>query len=100
MEHRGVFVTFILFASPGFPKDALSYIVGLSHMKTTTFLIICTAGRLLGTTMLSVSGSFARNDQNMAVVVILGVGILIVVLAYFFHDDLHRFIRKIGVPLK
>jgi uncharacterized membrane protein YdjX (TVP38/TMEM64 family) len=36
MEHRGILVTFILFVIPGFPKDALSYIIGLSHMKTST----------------------------------------------------------------
>jgi uncharacterized membrane protein YdjX (TVP38/TMEM64 family) len=100
MEHRGVFVTFILFAIPGFPKDALSYIVGLSRMKTTTFLIICSAGRLLGTAMLSISGSCARNNQNMAVVVIMGLGILMVALAYYFHDELHRLIKKARAPLK
>ncbi len=100
MEHRGVFVTFILFLIPGFPKDALSYIVGLSHMKTTTFLIICTAGRLLGTAMLSVSGSCARDDQLFAVAAILGVGILIIGLAYYYHEELHRLIRRQRLPQK
>jgi uncharacterized membrane protein YdjX (TVP38/TMEM64 family) len=100
MEHRGILVTFILFLIPGFPKDALSYIVGLSHMKTTTFMIICTAGRLLGTAMLSVCGSCARNDQLIAVAVILGIGILIVALAYYYHDELHRLIRRQRLPQK
>src|SRR5512133_26184 len=42
MEHRGILITFILFLIPGFPKDALSYMIGLSRMKTSTFLVICT----------------------------------------------------------
>jgi uncharacterized membrane protein YdjX (TVP38/TMEM64 family) len=100
MEHRGIFITFILFVIPGFPKDALSYIVGLSHMKTTTFMILCTAGRLLGTAMLSISGSCARDGQHLAVAVILGIGILIVAIAYYYHDALHRLIRKMKIPLK
>jgi uncharacterized membrane protein YdjX (TVP38/TMEM64 family) len=98
MEHRGIPVTFILFLIPGFPKDALSYIVGLSHMRTTTFLILCTAGRLLGTIMLSVSGSCARNDQHTAMVAILGISILITLLAWYYHDALLHLLRKKGKP--
>ncbi len=56
-------------------------------MKTTTFLIVCTAGRLLGTIMLSISGHCARNDQNIAMVAILGISALIVLLAYYYHED-------------
>ena len=94
MEHRGTLITFILFLIPGFPKDALSYIIGLSHMKTTTFLIVCGIGRLLGTIMLSVSGNCARNNQNVAMIVILGLSILIVLLAYYYHDGLLNLLRR------
>lgn len=94
MEHRGILITFILFVIPGFPKDALSYIIGLSHMRTSTFLVICTAGRLLGTLMLSISGNCARNDQIMATAVILGVSVLIVILAYYYHDNILKLVRK------
>jgi uncharacterized membrane protein YdjX (TVP38/TMEM64 family) len=95
MEHRGKLITFILFVIPGFPKDALSYIVGLSHMKTTTFLIICTAGRLLGTIMLSVSGHCARNNQPIAMTAILVGSALILLLAYYYHDELHALVKRI-----
>jgi uncharacterized membrane protein YdjX (TVP38/TMEM64 family) len=94
MEHRGIPVTFILFLIPGFPKDALSYIIGLSHMKTTTFLILCTAGRLIGTIMLSISGSCARNNQNAAMLAILGISALITLLAYYYHEELLNLVRK------
>jgi uncharacterized membrane protein YdjX (TVP38/TMEM64 family) len=98
MEHRGTLITFILFIIPGFPKDALSYIIGLSHMKTTTFLIVCTAGRLLGTIMLSVSGDCARNNQNVAMIAILGISALIVLLAYYYHDGLLNLVRRKREP--
>ena len=94
MEHRGTLITFILFLIPGFPKDSLSYIIGLSHMKTTTFLMVCTGGRLFGTIMLSVSGHCARNDQNIAMAAILGISALIVALAYYYHDELLHLIRN------
>jgi len=94
MEHRGTLITFVLFVIPGFPKDALSYIIGLSHMKTTTFLLVSTVGRLLGTTMLSVSGHCARNDQTVAMAAILGISALIVALAYYYHEELLHLVRK------
>jgi len=99
MEHRGMFITFILFMIPGFPKDALSYIIGLSHMKTTTFLAICTAGRLLGTIMLSISGHCARNGQNMTVLALLGVSAVIVILAFYYHDELLSLVKRTKKPL-
>jgi uncharacterized membrane protein YdjX (TVP38/TMEM64 family) len=98
MKHRGILVTFILFLIPGFPKDALSYIVGLSHMRTTTFLIISTAGRFLGTLMLSISGSCARNNQNVAVLAILGASAILVLLAYYYHEELFRLVKKKRSP--
>jgi uncharacterized membrane protein YdjX (TVP38/TMEM64 family) len=98
MEHRGILITFILFLIPGFPKDALSYLIGLSRMKTSTFLIICTAGRLLGTFMLSVSGNCARNGQNIAMAAILGISALIVALAYYYHEELLGMVRKKKLP--
>lgn len=98
MEHRGIPVTFILFLIPGFPKDALSYIVGLSHMKTTTFLILCTAGRLMGTAMLSVSGSYARNDQHTAMMALLGLSVLVALLAWYCHEPLLDLLRKKRAP--
>ena len=94
MEHRGTLITFVLFVIPGFPKDALSYIIGLSHMKTTTFLLVSTVGRLLGTTMLSVSGHCARTDQTVAMAAILGISALIVALAYYYHEQLLHLVRK------
>jgi uncharacterized membrane protein YdjX (TVP38/TMEM64 family) len=94
MEHRGIPITFILFLIPGFPKDALSYIIGLSHMRTTTFLILCTAGRLLGTIMLSVSGSCARNNQHAAMFTFLGIGALITLLAWYYHEEILKLVRK------
>ena len=88
LEHRGLFVSFLLFLIPGFPKDYLCYIMGLSHMKTWHFLGISTVGRLLGTILLSVSGSCARNNQYRELLFIAGVSCLLLVIAYFYRDKL------------
>jgi uncharacterized membrane protein YdjX (TVP38/TMEM64 family) len=86
LEHRGLFVSFLLFLIPGFPKDYLCYIMGMSHMKTWHFLGISTVGRLLGTILLSVSGSCARNNQYIELLFIAGASCLFLVIAYFYRD--------------
>ena len=83
MAHQGPFVAFLLFLIPGFPKDALCYILGLSHIKTKTFLIIATVGRLLGTIILSIQGSCVRNQQNGTFLIITAVSIVFFGLAYY-----------------
>ena len=34
MEHKGMIVSFLLFLIPGFPKDYLCYILGVSRIPT------------------------------------------------------------------
>ena len=63
-----------LFLIPGFPKDYLCYIMGMSHMKTWHFLGISAAERLLGAILLSVSCICARNNQYMELLFIAGAG--------------------------
>jgi len=94
LEHRGLFVSFLLFLIPGFPKDYLCYIMGASHMKMWHFLGISTVGRLLGTALLSVSGSYARNDQYRELLFIAGVSLLLIAIAYFYRNKLLEVLKK------
>jgi uncharacterized membrane protein YdjX (TVP38/TMEM64 family) len=86
VEHKGVFIVFFLFLIPGFPKDYLCYILGLSHMRVWTFLVISTVGRLFGTIMISVFGSFARNNQLIPLVALLVITGLCLLVAYFYRE--------------
>ncbi|HRV42740.1 MAG TPA: TVP38/TMEM64 family protein [Syntrophales bacterium] len=95
MEHQGKLVSFILFLIPGFPKDALCYVIGLSHMKTVTFLVVSTLGRLLGTAMLSVSGDLARSNRHEALWGLGIISLVFIIVAYFYRDRwLNRLRRK------
>lgn len=94
LEHRGLFVSFLLFLIPGFPKDYLCYIMGLSHMMTWHFLVISTVGRLLGTSLLSVSGSCARNNQYAGLLIIAVISCIFIVVAYFYRDTWLEMLKK------
>ena len=94
LEHRGLFLSFILFLIPGFPKDYLCFIMGLSHMITWHFLVISTVGRILGTILLSISGSCARNDQYIALSIIAVLSCIFLVIVYFYRDKLLETLKK------
>lgn len=83
LEHKGRAIAFLFFLIPGFPKDTLCYILGLSHMKTRDFLFISTTGRLLGTVILTLQGSSLRDHQDVLFFVLLGVTALIIIGGYF-----------------
>ena len=94
LEHRGLFVSFLLFLIPGFPKDYLCYIMGLSHMKTWHFWVISTVGRLFGTILLSVSGHCARNNQYTSLVIITVISGIFIIVAYFYRDKWREMVKR------
>jgi uncharacterized membrane protein YdjX (TVP38/TMEM64 family) len=94
MAHQGPWVAFLLFLIPGFPKDALCYVLGLSHIRIMTFLVISTVGRLLGTLMLSVQGSCLRNNQDTTFLIVMTVSIIIAALAYFLGKRWYKKYHK------
>jgi uncharacterized membrane protein YdjX (TVP38/TMEM64 family) len=95
LEHKGRLVIFILFLIPGFPKDALSYILGLSHMRALSFIYISTIGRLLGTISLSIIGSLAQARQYEGLGIILILCGIIALIAYLNRERLiHKLKRE------
>lgn len=85
----------LLFLIPGFPKDYLCYILGLGPMNTGIFLIISTAGRFLGTCLLTLGGLFIRNHQYYRFSILLGIAIIIVLLSMAYKDKIEEFLRKL-----
>ena len=93
MKHKGMFLSFLMFLIPGFPKDFLCYLLGLGHMSQRDFLIVSTSGRLLGTTLLTVGGSFFRDQHYGAFFTVAGIGILMVLLAMIYRERIERWFR-------
>jgi len=94
LHHKGAFLVFLLFLMPGFPKDYLCYILGLGHLTTLEFLSIATSGRLLGTVLLTLGGTYLRNDQYLRFFSLCGVAVVIVFLAVAYKDKLELLFRK------
>jgi uncharacterized membrane protein YdjX (TVP38/TMEM64 family) len=92
-KRRGTVVSLALFTIPGFPKDILCFILGLSPMGFVTFVIVCSVGRIPGTIMLSLSGS-AVFDENWGLLGIVSVVCLLSIGFFFFaHNKIELWIK-------
>ena len=94
MEHRGLLVSFLLFLIPGFPKDYLCYIMGVSRIPVLTFVIISTVGRFFGTMMLSISGNIAANEQYVLLALVALAAVLVSLLAWRYHDKILELLKN------
>jgi len=95
VEHQGVILSFILFLIPGFPKDALCYILGLTPMHLGIFLIISTIGRIPGTLIACLQGGKAFDHQYYTFGVLLGASFLVILVFYIYHDEIHHLVKKL-----
>lgn len=95
LHHKGAFLVFLLFLIPGFPKDYLCYILGLGHLTTLEFLSIATTGRLLGTILLTLGGTFLRDQQYYRFFLLSGTAVVVVFLTIAYRDRLEVFMKSL-----
>jgi uncharacterized membrane protein YdjX (TVP38/TMEM64 family) len=89
----GAIISFLLFLIPGFPKDYLCYILGLTGMNLVTFLIVSTFGRMPGTYLLTVQGASIGSGQYKTAIVIAAISGVVLFMAYLYRSDLYHWIK-------
>ena len=92
--HQGVILSFFLFLIPGFPKDTLCYILGLTPMHWGIFLIISTIGRVPGTLMATLQGAKTFDQQYVTLLILLMISVVIILVFYIYHENVHGWIRR------
>lgn len=96
IRHQGVLVVFILFLIPGFPKDYLCLVIGVSTMPVRVFLILAGIGRIPGTLMLSLQGALVFEKNYFIFCVVVAINLVIVYYGYRYREALYRRIEKIN----
>lgn len=83
----------IIFMIPGTPKDLLSYVAGLTDISFTSWLIICTLGRIPSVISSTIGGDLLQG-QNYFLAIIVFVGTLIIsglgILLYNYICNKHN----------
>lgn len=92
--NTGAALCFLLFLLPGFPKDYLCYLLGLSRMRLRTFLIVSIIGRLPGTYLLTMQGATIRNQEYLAAAIFAVVAAALLLVAYLYRSRIYNWIRR------
>ena len=70
-------VTFVLFFLPGTPKDALTYIAGLTDIKPSRFMLISTFARIPSVVTSTIVGANISNgNYKLSLIIFLAVAVI------------------------
>ncbi len=94
LKRQGIIVLFVLFIFPGFPKDYLCLILGLSTLPLKVFLLLATVGRMPGTLMLSLQGEFLFEKNYVILAVVAGVCGIAAFLAIRYRQTLYQWVER------
>jgi uncharacterized membrane protein YdjX (TVP38/TMEM64 family) len=92
-EPRGIVAVFFLFLIPGFPKDYLSYILGVSPIPLWAFFLVTSLGRMPGTWFLSIQGAKFHAEESYSLVLFFVISAFLVLLAYIYRARIMEFVR-------
>lgn len=79
------FILFVLYFLPGTPKDILTYFAGLTKIKPTTFLLICTLGRIPSVITSTLAGSSLVESNFKTTLLIFAVTGVLAFAGYFVY---------------
>jgi uncharacterized membrane protein YdjX (TVP38/TMEM64 family) len=86
---KGDFVIpFILFLFPGFPKDSLSYLLGLSTMPFKVFIFIAAIARMPGTLVLSFEGAQVYEGNYLELLLLLLFSAIVTLPCYLYRKQI------------
>jgi uncharacterized membrane protein YdjX (TVP38/TMEM64 family) len=92
IEAEGAILCFILYLIPGFPKDIISYLFGISPMPFWVFAMISTIGRLPGTWISSYFGAHVAEQQYIYAAAFIAAIAALCLPFYYYRDRIVRFV--------
>jgi uncharacterized membrane protein YdjX (TVP38/TMEM64 family) len=95
VTHKGLYITFVMFLLPGFPKDALCYFLGLTRLRFLDLVLMNLFGRFPGTLILTMQGSAVREGHYQAFFWLLVVTVVLIIVLYFSRNYMIEFVRKV-----
>lgn len=94
LKRQGLFILMVLFILPGFPKDYLCLLLGITTLPVKVFMVIASVGRMPGTLMLSLQGAYIFERQYGMFAVIFGISLLFVFLVYRYREKLYGYLDR------
>lgn len=81
-------IPFVLFLFPGFPKDSVSYLLGLSTMPFKVFIFIASIARMPGTLVLSFEGAQIYEGNYLKLLILLFFSAIVAVPCVLYRKQI------------
>jgi uncharacterized membrane protein YdjX (TVP38/TMEM64 family) len=94
IEAEGAILCFILYLVPGFPKDIISYLFGISPLPFWVFAVVSSLGRLPGTWISSYFGAHVAEQQYIYAVAFIAVIAALCLPVYYYRDRIIRLVSR------
>ena len=95
LEAEGAIICFIIYLIPGFPKDIVSYLFGISPMPFWLFAAVSTVARIPGTWVSSYFGAHVAEQQYIYAIAFMAIVIALCLPLYYSRD---RIIKRFHKP--
>lgn len=93
VEAEGAILCFIIYLIPGFPKDIVCYLFGLSPMPFWVFALVSTLGRLPGTWVLSAQGARTATGDYVRMALLTAIVAAIAIPLYYYRTRIVAWFR-------
>jgi len=97
LEAEGAIICFILYLIPGFPKDIISYLFGISPLPFWVFAVVSTVGRLPGTWISSYFGAHVGEQQYLYAVAFIAAVTAICLPIFYYRERIVKRFHKPGL---
>lgn len=85
---------FVLFLAPGIPKDALTYIAGLTPIKLLRFLVISTLARFPGILGSAYVGAHLAKKNFWPVIIVGAISLAVFLVGIAYKDKIIAAVRR------
>ncbi len=96
LEAEGAIFCFIVYLIPGFPKDIVSYLFGISPIPFWVFALVSTLGRLPGTWVSSYVGAHVAEHKFIYVFLLLAIVVAVSLPLYYYRQQITRYFHPAG----
>lgn len=83
-------LVFILFLIPGTPKSMITYLIGLTPMKLSTFLLITSVARIPSVLSSTIPGSLAQSGNLTAALITYGITAVISAICVLWYKKVSK----------
>ena len=95
-KRQGILIIFFLYLFPGFPKDYLSFFLGITSLRFKIFVILTSIGRMPGTLVLSIQGASLFDKDYLLLALITCICLIFVFIAYRYRNTIYAWIERIN----